>query len=313
MNRFAVVFPGQGSQRVGMGRALHAEPSGAIAALFERADAVLGMPLSRLCLEGPEEELNRTENTQPALFLVGMAAWEALRRELPEPPVAMAGHSLGEYTALCAAGALSFEDGLRLVRRRGELMAGIAARVPGGMAAILGLPGQAEAICRAAAGGQVLEVANFNSPDQIVLSGETEAIERAIALARERGGRGVRLRVSAPFHSSLMAPIAEEMAAALAAVPIAPPRVPVIANVTAEPVSAPEEIRQALVRQLAGSVRWVETVERLRQLEVAALVECGPGRVLTGLAARWDPPLLAYAVDDPDSARAAAAALRAAN
>jgi [acyl-carrier-protein] S-malonyltransferase len=258
--------------------------------LFDRADAVLGFPLTRLCFDGPEEALSSTENTQPALFTAGLIAWRLLEARGLDP-AAMAGHSLGEYTALAAAGVFSFEDGLRAVRRRGELMAAVGERVAGGMAAVLNLPAEvvAEVCAEASAAGRV-EVANYNSPEQTVISGDAAGLERAMTLAKERGARrALRLNVSAPFHSSLMAPLAEEMGRVLEAVGMQPPRIPVVANVTAEYVRTPEEIRAALTRQVAGSVRWTETVRRLAADGIETTVEAGPGRVLTGLTARIVP------------------------
>lgn len=281
MSGTAWVFPGQGSQKVGMGQELHAA-GGAAREVFERADAALGFSLSRLCFEGPQEELTRTENAQPALYLVSAAAALLLRARGLAPTVA-AGHSLGEYSALHAAGALGFEDGLRTVRRRGELMAAIADRVGGGMAAILGLP--AEEVARACAdAGGVVEVANFNSPVQTVISGEAAAVERAMALAKKRGARrALKLPVAAPFHCTLMAPLAAEMESVLAEISVLAPEVPVIANVTADYVRTPEAVRAALVRQVAGSVRWTETILRMAADGITETVEVGAGRVLTGL------------------------------
>jgi [acyl-carrier-protein] S-malonyltransferase len=262
--------------------------------LFDRADAVLDLPLSRLCFEGPEETLTRTENAQPAIFTVSVIAWRLLEERGIRPDTA-AGHSLGEYSALVAAGVMSFEDGLRTVRRRGELMAEVGDRVGGAMAAILGLPAEAvAALCKEASGAGLVEVANYNSPEQTVISGEAAAVERAMELAKQRGAkRALKLNVAAPFHSSLMAPLAEEMAHVLAAVPMQPPRVPVVANVTAEYVRAPEDIREALTRQVAGSVRWTETIRRLTADGVERTIEAGPGRVLTGLTPRIVPELIA--------------------
>lgn len=286
MSKIAVVFPGQGSQKVGMGRGWW-EASAPARELFERADAQLGFSLSTLCFEGPDAELTRTENTQPAIFTVSVIAWRLLEAA-GWRPFAMAGHSLGEYSALVAAGALSFEDGLRVVRRRGELMAAVGDRVTGGMAAILNLPAEdVAAVCREASEVGRVEVANYNSPEQTVISGELNGVERAMALAKERGAkRAVKLNLSAPFHSSLMAPLAEEMAEVLAAVPVQAPQIPVIANVTADYVRTPEQVREALIRQVAGSVRWTETVRRLADDGVTETVEAGPGRVLTGLTPR---------------------------
>jgi [acyl-carrier-protein] S-malonyltransferase len=203
----------------------------------------------------------------------------------------VAGHSLGEYSALVAAGTLHFEDALRLVRKRGELMAGIGASVQGAMAAVMGLPPETvEAVCREAAEVGLVQVANFNSPEQTVISGEREAVQRAGELAKERGaGRVVALNVSAPFHCSLMAPLREEMAQVLAAVPIEAPQLPIIANISAERVTTPDEIRRSLADQVAGAVRWTDTIRRLAADGITRFIEVGPGRVLSGLARRIAP------------------------
>jgi [acyl-carrier-protein] S-malonyltransferase len=288
--RTAFLFPGQGSQKVGMGASLCAAYPELKASLFERADELLGFPLSALCFRGPEEELTRTENAQPALLLVSVAALEALRRRGTRPD-AVAGHSLGEYTALVAAEALPFEDALRVVRRRGELMAKVGERTKGSMAAIMGLPPESvEAICRDAGAAGVVQVANYNAPTQSVISGEQAAVDRAAALARERGAARVQmLNVSGAFHSRLMAPLRDEMAVVLGQIDLHAPRVPVVANITADFVRSQDEIRQALIDQVAGAVRWTDLLHRLAAEGITRFVEVGPGRVLTGLARRTLP------------------------
>jgi [acyl-carrier-protein] S-malonyltransferase len=257
---------------------------------FERSDELLGFALSQLCFHGPEAELTRTENAQPALLLVSVATWEALR-ERGIHADAVAGHSLGEYSALVAAGALAFEDALKVVRRRGELMARVGGSVQGGMAAVMGLPSEAvEAICRQASEAGVVQIANYNSPEQSVISGEQSGVERAIALARERGaGRVLPLNLSTPFHCSLMAPLRDEMAAVLAGVEVRPPQVPIVANINAGFVRTPDEIRRALSDQVAGAVRWMESIWRLSDAGITRFVEVGPGRVLSGLTRRIIP------------------------
>ncbi|MCC2670455.1 MAG: malonyl CoA-acyl carrier protein transacylase [Armatimonadetes bacterium] len=293
MGRIAVVFPGQGSQKVGMGRDFY-ESTDIGRELFDRADSLLGFSLTQLCFEGPEDLLTRTENAQPAIFTASLIAWELLRAR-GIAPAAVAGHSLGEYSALVAAGVMSFEDGLRTVRRRGELMAEIGDRVGGGMAAILNLdPAIVAEVCREASDSGCVEVANYNSAGQTIISGELAPLERAMALAKERGAkRAQKLSVAAPFHSSLMAPLVGEMEAVLAAVAMEPPTIPVVANVTADYVRTPEEVRAALSQQVAGSVRWTETIQRLAADGIEGTVEAGPGKVLTSLTPRIVPGLTA--------------------
>ncbi len=299
------VFPGQGAQRVGMGRALYAAfPSAR--AVFEEVDEALGEPLSRLVFEGPEAELTSTRNAQPALFAVALAAVRALESRIGRPFAELvdwvAGHSLGEYAALAAAGALDVKDGARLLRLRGEAMQEAVPARKGAMAAILGLAPEVVAeLAAEAARGEVVELANDNAQGQAVVSGHREAVARAVALARERGAkRSVLLRVSAPFHCRLMRPAAERLAVALAEVPLRRPKVPLLANVTARPEQDPERIRELLVEQVTARVRWRETMAWLREQGVRMLVECGPGGVLAGLARRELPEAERHALAEPE-------------
>jgi [acyl-carrier-protein] S-malonyltransferase len=291
MTTTILVFPGQGSQKVGMGRAW-ADESAAARRTFEEADEVLGEPLSRLIWEGPEDELTLTANTQPAILTVSTAIHRALaERGVDLAPAAVAGHSLGEYSALVAAGALDFAAALALVRRRGELMQRAVPPGEGAMAAILGLdrPMVEGVVADASAAGDgVVTVANDNSPGQTVIAGAAAAVERAMALATERGARRVtRLPVSAPFHSPLMAPAREGMTPYLAAADFRDPAVPVVVNVDARPVSRGDELRDALVRQIDAPVRWVESIElAVRRFGADRFVEIGPGSVLAGLIKR---------------------------
>jgi [acyl-carrier-protein] S-malonyltransferase len=304
--KLAFVFPGQGSQKVGMVKAW-ADASPVARATFEEADEALGFPLSRLCWEGPEEELNLTANTQPALVAASIAVLRALAALAPElQPVAVAGHSLGEYSALVAAGALDFADALRLVRRRGELMQEAVPVGKGAMAAIIGLDPEAIAgIASDAAQGEVCAVANLNGPAQTVIAGDKGAVDRAVALARERGARkATLLAVSAPFHSPLMRPAREGMAPLLAATEFREPRVPVVTKADAAPVTTGEAAREALVRQIDSPVRWVESVLRMEdELGVQTFVEVGPGNVLSGMNRRIVRSARATGISDPDHLR----------
>jgi [acyl-carrier-protein] S-malonyltransferase len=280
------MFPGQGSQYVGMGAELAAaEP--AVRQLYEEADDILGHPLSRICHEGPENELVRTENAQPAILLHGFAVWRTLPAEVRASVVVGAGHSLGEFTAWLAAGGLSFGDALRTVRRRGELMAAAGEERRGTMAAILGLePAEVARVCAGVRTGTVVP-ANYNAPDQIVISGDVEAVEAACSAALEAGARrAVPLTVSGAFHSPLMSAARDGLREALRGLNIEDPGFPVVANASAEPVESGAEGRERLVEQLTSPVRWVESVAAMDRFEPALWIEPGPGSVLTGLLRR---------------------------
>ena len=309
--RLAFCFPGQGSQAVGMGRAFH-EASPAARAVFEEASDALGFDVAKLCFEGPESELQLTANTQPAVLTVSVAGTRLLA-ERGLVPTVVGGHSLGEYTALVVAGALAFGDAVGVVRRRGEFMQEAVPVGTGAMAAILGLELRVvEEICREAAQGEVLDVANINSPGQIVVAGHRAAIERAVVLALARGGkRSVLLPVSAPFHCRLMAPAAERLAAMLAGVRAADPRQPVIRNVDAELTTRAGDVRPFLVRQVTAPVRWTDCVARMAREGCRTFLEVGPGRVLTGLLRRIDGALTGIAVEDVAGLDKALAALEA--
>jgi [acyl-carrier-protein] S-malonyltransferase len=300
MNR-AIVFPGQGSQAIGMGRDLH-DAFPASRAVFQEVDDALSEHLSQLMFEGEESELTLTRNAQPALMTVSMAVLRALEAEgawrLADQASFVAGHSLGEYTALAAAGCLSVTDAARLLRRRGEAMQEAVPVGTGAMAALIGADlEQAEAVRAAAADSDVCAIANDNAPGQVVISGDASAIERAVDLAPEHGvKRAVMLQVSAPFHSPLLAPAAEVMAAAFKETTFMPLTVPLVANVTAKAVSDPADVRALLVEQVTAMVRWRESVLYMRDQGVEELVEIGAGKVLTGLTRRIDRALSARTV-----------------
>ena len=301
----AFVFPGQGSQSVGMGEALLGSFPTARETL-EEVDDALSLNLSRIVREGPAEDLTLTENTQPALMAIGMAVLRVLTRDAGFDFAGrvshVAGHSLGEYSALAAAGTFSLPDAARLLRTRGRAMQEAVPVGEGAMAALLGATlEQARDIAGEAAEDQVCDIANDNAPGQVVLSGNGDAVERAVALAKERGvRRAVMLSVSAPFHCRLLQPAAEAMEEALSTVDMSPPEPPLVANVSAEPVSDPDEIRELLVAQVTGLVRWRECVLAMRDAGVGTVVEIGAGKVLTGLARRIDPDLVALSVESPD-------------
>jgi [acyl-carrier-protein] S-malonyltransferase len=308
-HRLAFCFPGQGSQAVGMGRGFH-EASPAARAVFAEASEALGIDVARLCFEGPESALQLTANTQPAILTASVATARALAERGIEPAIA-AGHSLGEYAALVVAGALAFTDAVRVVRHRGEFMQEAVPVGTGAMAALLGLDGPAaEAICREAGDGEVVDVANVNSAVQIVVAGHKAAVERAVGLAAARGGkRSVLLPVSAPFHCRLMAPAAERLAGVLAAVPATAPRIPVVRNVDGGLTTRAEDVVPFLIRQVTAPVQWVECVRRMAREGATTFVEVGPGRVLTGLLRRIDGELTGFAVEDPAGLDKLAAAL----
>ncbi len=288
--------------------------------VFEEIDDALGQSLSRLMFEGPEDELTLTENAQPALMAVSLAVVRVLQQEagldLGKAAKLVAGHSLGEYSALAAAGTLDLGDTARLLRRRGQAMQAAVPVGQGAMAALIGLDLEAaravavEARSSGPGADEVCDPANDNAPGQVVISGHREAVERAVELAQQQGAkRCVVLPVSAPFHCALMAPAAEVMSKALADTVLRPPVVPLVANVTAEPVDSPETIRRLLVEQVTGLVRWRESVLAMKQAGVAELIELGSGKVLTGLARRIDRELTASAVGTPDAVESLAAAL----
>jgi [acyl-carrier-protein] S-malonyltransferase len=301
MSAIAFLFPGQGSQSVGMGKELAA--SHAIARqTFDEADAALGFKLSELCFDGPDEKLKLTEITQPAILTVSVAAFRVLDEKGIMPAYA-AGHSLGEYSAHVAASTLSFEDALRTVRHRGRYMQEAVPVGKGAMAAILGMPlTELETICAEAAHGEVCSPANINSPDQIVISGSTHAVERAAELAKHRGAkRAILLPVSAPFHCSLLQPAQDRMAADLSRLQFHDMQFPIACNVDAQLVHAPEAARDALIRQVTGAVRWEPCVRLLIAQGVETFVEVGPGKVLCGLLRQIDRHKTCLNVEDEAS------------
>lgn len=301
MKKFAFVFPGQGSQAIGMLDAFADNPA-VRATVAEAADA-LQFDLGALIAAGPKEALDLTTNTQPVMLTAAVAFYRAWTEAGGAPPAIVAGHSLGEYSALVAAGVIAFADAVPLVRFRAEAMQQAVPVGQGGMAAILGLAdADVRAVCVEAAQGEVVEAVNYNAPSQVVIAGHKQAVVRACELAKAKGAkRALLLAVSAPFHSSLLQPASEQLRAYLATIRFAVPAIPVINNVDVAVVSAAEAIRDALVRQAASPVRWVETVQTMAAQDVTHVIECGPGRVLAGLTKRIDPNLVGDAIVEPAS------------
>ncbi|WP_156762771.1 ACP S-malonyltransferase [Woeseia oceani] len=299
---FAVVFPGQGSQSPGMQKAL-ADTFTEVVETYAEASEVLGYDLWSLVQEGTPEDLDRTVVTQPAMLTAGVAAWRCWQQAGATMPAWMAGHSLGEYTALVAAGSLTFADALKLVAKRAEFMQQAVPEGSGAMAAILGLDDSAVVdVCSAAANGQVVSAVNFNSPGQVVIAGEKSAVERAVDGAKAAGAkRALLLRVSVPSHSALMQPAADALKPLLDAATVSAPSVPVLSNVDVAPYSDANQIRDGLRRQLYSPVRWSDTIKHMAANGVSVAIECGPGKVLAGLVKRIDREVTGVFIDDADS------------
>lgn len=308
-----LIFPGQGSQAPGMGKDL-AEKFPVARQVFEEADDALGFAISRLCFEGPAEDLQLTENTQPAILTVSVAAFCAMMEEGISAPAFVAGHSLGEYSALVAAGTLSLSDAVRTVRARGQYMQEAVPVGTGAMAAVLGGElSEIERICEEASQGQVCSVANLNSPGQVVIAGNTEAVDRAVEGLSGVAKRVIKLKVSAPFHCALMKPAQDRLAADLERLEFREPAMPVVTNVDARATTAPGELRDALVRQVSAPVRWVDSMELLIEQSVGTFVEAGPGKVLSGLMRQINRDVKTLNVEDAASLEATRAALAAGN
>lgn len=312
MSKVAFIFPGQGSQSVGMGKDLY-EKFPEARAIFDAADEALGEKLSKLCFEGPDEALKLTANTQPAILAVSVAAHAVFAKRVPQPAF-VAGHSLGEYSALVAAGGLHLGDAIRSVRARGTFMQEAVPAGVGAMAAVLGLePAKVKAACDAAAQGQVVAPANYNSPEQTVIAGNAEAVERATAKLKEAGAKRVMpLPVSAPFHCALMEPVKPRLAEVLGRIRIHTLQVPVITNVEATPNADPSRVVPLLLEQVSAPVRWIECVEAMKAAGVTRVVELGPGKVLGGLVKRITKDIEIFNVEDSASLEKTLAALGAA-
>ena len=301
MKKFALVFPGQGSQAVGMMQSF--AESSVVRSVFSEASEALGEDLWKLVAAGPAETLNSTVNTQPVMLTAGYAVYRAWLEAGGEQPSMVAGHSLGEYTALVAAGVIAFGDAVPLVRFRAQAMQEAVPAGTGAMAAILGLAdAAARKACSDAAAGEVVEAVNFNAPSQVVIAGHRTAVERAAVAAKAAGARrAVMLPVSAPFHSSLLEPAAQRLADYMARVTFTPPRIPVLNNVDVALLEDPEAIKGALARQACNPVRWVEVIRAMAAAGVTSVAECGPGKVLAGLTRRIEPGLQSHAIADPHS------------
>lgn len=308
---FALIFPGQGSQSPGMGKNL-AENFPAARQVFEEADDALGFAISRLCFDGPAEDLQLTENTQPAILTVSVAAFRAMREAGISAAAFVAGHSLGEYSALVAAGALSLSDAVRTVRARGRYMQEAVPVGTGAMAAVIGGKlGEIQRICVEVSEDQCCSVANLNAPNQAVIAGNTEAVDRAVERLSGVAKRVIKLKVSAPFHCGLMKPAQERLAADLERLNLSTPAMPVVTNVDARATTAPDELRDALVRQVSAPVRWVDSMQLLIEQSVSTFVEVGPGKVLSGLMRQISRDVETLNVEDAASLEATKAALAA--